>query len=62
MNIFVYSDESGVFDNKHNDFFVFGGLIILGTEEKRYGQGNILGQKKLSEKKDWVDYILKIVN
>lgn len=52
MNIFVYSDESGVFDNKHNDFFVFGGLIILGTEEKRYGQGNILGQKKLSEKKD----------
>lgn len=35
MNIFVYSDESGVFDNKHNDFFVFGGLIILGTEEKK---------------------------
>lgn len=35
MNIFVYSDESGVFDNKHNDFFVFGGLIILGTEENK---------------------------
>lgn len=34
MNIFIYSDESGVFDKVHNDLFVFGGLIILG-EEKR---------------------------
>ena len=34
MNIYVYSDESGVFDRKHNDIYVFGGLILLGTEEK----------------------------
>lgn len=34
MNIYVYSDESGVFDKIHNDYFVFGGLILLGTEEK----------------------------
>lgn len=34
MNIFVYSDESGVFDKAHNDLFVFGGLILLGGEEK----------------------------
>ena len=34
MNIFVYSDESGVFDKKHNDIFVFAGLIIIGTDEK----------------------------
>lgn len=34
MNLFVYSDESGVFDKVHNDFFVFGGLIILGQESK----------------------------
>lgn len=34
MNIFVYSDESGVFDKIHNEFFVFGGLILLGTDEK----------------------------
>lgn len=34
MNIYVYSDESGVFDKMHNDFFVFGGLILLGTEDK----------------------------
>lgn len=29
MDIFVYSDESGVFDVAHNDWFVFGGLIFL---------------------------------
>jgi hypothetical protein len=34
MNIYIYSDESGVFDKEHNDYFVFGGLIILGTENK----------------------------
>lgn len=34
MDIFVYSDESGVFDKKHNDYFVFGGLVFLGNEER----------------------------
>lgn len=34
MDIFVYSDESGVFDKKHQDWFVFGGLIFLSKEEK----------------------------
>jgi hypothetical protein len=34
MNIYIYSDESGVFDKEHNDYFVFGGLIFLGTEDK----------------------------
>ena len=34
MNIYVCSDESGVFDKEHNDYFVFGGLILLGTEDK----------------------------
>lgn len=29
MEIYVYSDESGVFDKEHNDIFVFGGLIFL---------------------------------
>lgn len=32
MDIFVYSDESGVFDKVHNDYFVYGGLIFLGRE------------------------------
>lgn len=34
MNIFVYSDESGVFDKAHNDYFVFGGLIFLSKNDK----------------------------
>ena len=34
MNLFVYSDESGVFDHKHNDLFVFGGLVFLSKEDK----------------------------
>ena len=34
MNIFVYSDESGVFDKEHNDIYVYGGLIFLSKEEK----------------------------
>lgn len=34
MNIYVYSDESGVFDKVHNEYFVFGGLIFLSKEEK----------------------------
>lgn len=34
LNIYVYSDESGVFDKQHNDYFVFGGLILIGKEEK----------------------------
>ena len=34
MNLYIYSDESGVFDRAHNDFFVFGGIICFGIEEK----------------------------
>lgn len=34
IDIFVYSDESGVFDYLHNEYFVFGGIITLGKEEK----------------------------
>ena len=34
MNIYVYSDESGVFDRYHNDKFVFAGLIFLDKTSK----------------------------
>ena len=34
MNIWVYSDESGVFDYVHNDFFVFAGVIYLSKEDR----------------------------
>ncbi|WP_303202464.1 DUF3800 domain-containing protein [Raoultibacter timonensis] len=34
MNIFVYGDESGVFDKAHNDIFVFGGLVFLNKKDR----------------------------
>lgn len=34
MNLFIYSDESGVFDKAHNDYFVFAGVIFESKETK----------------------------
>lgn len=34
MDIFIYSDESGVFDYKHNDYYIFGGVMFLSKNEK----------------------------
>ena len=34
MNLFVYSDESGVFDQANQKYFVFGGIILLSKAEK----------------------------
>lgn len=34
MDLFVYSDESGVFDKEHNEIYVYGGLIFLGKQQK----------------------------
>ena len=34
MNLYIYSDESGVFDVNHNRYFVFAGLILIGNDEK----------------------------
>ena len=32
MELYIYSDESGVFDCKHNQFYTYGGLIMVGKE------------------------------
>lgn len=34
MTIFVYADESGVFDQVHQDYFVFGCLIFLDKDSR----------------------------
>lgn len=34
MNVFVYSDESGVFDKVHNEYYAFGGLVFLSKDER----------------------------
>ena len=60
MDLFIYSDESGVFDKEHNEIFVFGGLIFLGKEEKdNYARKyiaaeNVLrGQKYAADEVTW---------
>lgn len=34
MNIFIYSDESGVFDYIHNNIYVFGGIVFLNKNDR----------------------------
>lgn len=34
MDLYIYSDESGVFDYKNNEYFVFGGVIYLSKDSK----------------------------
>lgn len=55
MDIYIYSDESGVFDVKHHQFFVFGGIIFLSKESKdvfsrKYAKAedDIRGREKLA--------------
>ena len=46
MHIYVYSDESGVFDVVHNDYYVFGGLIFLSKEEKEIASRKYIAAEK----------------
>ena len=34
MDLFIYTDESGVFDKVHNSDYVYGGLILFGKNQK----------------------------
>ena len=34
MNLYVYSDESGVFDYINNKYFIFAGIILFSKEQK----------------------------
>ena len=48
MDLFVYSDESGVFDKAHNEIFVFGGLIFIGKDQKdEYARRYIAAEKAM---------------
>ncbi len=46
MNIFVYSDESGVFDVEHNEYYVFAGLLFLSKEEMDFQSRKYLAVEK----------------
>ena len=64
MNIFVYSDESGVFDKHHNDLFVFGGLILLGSDSKeKWSRLYSNAEKTIRRKRNYNNnYELKATN
>ena len=47
MDIFVYTDESGVFDNIHETIYVFGGIIFLNSIDKE-----VTGRKYISAETD----------
>ena len=34
MDIYVYSDESGVFGINHNEYYVYGGVIFLNKSDR----------------------------
>ena len=34
MNLFIFSDESGVLDKKHHPIYTFGGLVFVSKQEK----------------------------
>ena len=34
MNLYIYSDESVVFDYKHEEYFIFGGIIYLSKSNR----------------------------
>ena len=46
MDLYIYSDESGVFDYKHEDYFVFGGLICFGKSQKENAERKYLNVEK----------------
>ena len=43
MDLYIYSDESGTFDYIHNDYFVFGGLICVGDDQKQIASRKYAG-------------------
>lgn len=46
MDLYIYSDESGVFDYKHENYFVFGGLICFGKAQKEAAERMYLNVEK----------------
>jgi hypothetical protein len=53
VNIFVYTDESGVFDKVHNQYYVFGGLVFYGKEERDNCSRLFVNAEKAIRSKGW---------
>lgn len=46
MELYIYSDESGVFDNVHNDYYVYGGLILVNKDIRDTASRKYSGAEK----------------
>lgn len=55
MNIYVYSDESGVFDRENNDLFVYDGLVLLSKEEHETWKRKYLHVERTIRKIEHID-------
>lgn len=55
MDLFIYSDESGVFDKEHNEIYVYGGLIFLGKEQKDIYARKYMAAKKVLRSSKYAD-------
>lgn len=54
VDIYVFSDESGVFDYKHQDWFVYAGMIIKGKQDIDILNRKYLAlEKKLRQKEKY---------
>lgn len=51
MDIFVYSDESGVFDSLHNDYFVFAGLVFTDKEARDIASRRYIAAERVIRKR-----------
>jgi len=50
MDLHIYSDESGVFDRVHNEYYVYGGLIFLGKNSRdNFGRKYIAAEKNIAK-------------
>ena len=59
MDLYIYSDESGVFDKEHNKYFIYGGLIFLGKNQKDVFARKYSAAERVLRKKYKKDYELK---
>ena len=60
MNLFVFSDESGVFDYKHNKWFVFAGIVFLDRDTMDNMTRKYIGAEKNIRKSEKIDKDIEV--
>lgn len=46
-NIYIYSDESGTFDYKHCEYFVYGGIVFLSKKDRDQASREYVALEKI---------------